>query len=204
MIPLILGGCATMEGLGSDLQHGWTTLSSSVAKAVDPIKEAKKKLPVYDGTCPQATARPDLTRLVEFYNPSRTDDASKLSEVTIVGLNNTCRVENDQLVMQIDLSLTGKIGPKAKVKSSDKVSFVYPYFVAVTDQTGVVVAKEIFAASMIYASNQTQGTQEETIFQNMPFPDTANGQTYNVIVGFQLSPEQLDYNHKQGMSPTSP
>lgn len=204
MIPLILGGCSAMEGFGDDLQHGWTTLSSTVAKAVDPIKEAKKQLPVYDGTCPQAVARPDLTRLIEFLNPSNTDADTKLSEVTIVGLNNTCRVENDQLVMQIDMSLTGKIGPKGKVKSSDKVSFVYPYFVAVTDQTGIVVAKEIFAASMIYDSNQTEGTQEESIFQNMPFPDTANGQTYNVIVGFQLSPEQLAYNHQQGMSANAP
>ncbi len=193
-----------MEGFGDDLQHSWTTLSSTVAKVVDHIKEAKKQLPVYDGTCPQATVRPDLTRLVEFYNPSKTDESSKLSEVTIVGVQNTCRVENDQLVMQIDLSLTGKIGPKAKVKSSDKVSFAYPYFVAVTDQTGIVVAKEIFAASMIYGPNETQGTQEESIFQTMPFPDSANGQSYNVIVGFQLSPEQLAYNHQHGTPAISP
>ncbi len=201
LLALTLGGCSTMEGLGNDLESGWQTVSGSVAKLVDPIVEAKKKLPVYDGTCPAIAVRPDLANIVDFYNPSNPDPATKVSEAKIIGVKNTCRVENDAMVMQIDLSLTGATGQKARVKPTDKPSFAYPYFIAVTDGTGTVLAKEIFAASLIYGSNQNESSQIETIFQNMPFPDASIGQVYNVVVGFQLTPDQLAYNNKLGATP---
>lgn len=190
---LALGGCSTLEGLKTDLASGFDSVSDKVASVVDPDAERKKQ-PVYDGSCPQASLRPDLRRLVEFYDPDKPADAGKISEVTITNISNICRIENGALVMQIDLSLDGKTGPKARVKPNDKPSFAYPYFVAVTDPQGNVLSKEIFAASIAYGPAQNELKQTESIFQNMPFPDKTIGQTYSVIVGFQLTPEQLAYN----------
>ncbi len=194
---LLLTGCSTFEGLKSDLSEGYNAVSNTFAKVIDPVKEEKKKLPVYDGTCPPVSARQDLTHLVEFYNPTKPSDSTKVSEATITGVKNTCRVENDSILMQIDLSLTGKTGPKARVKSTDKPSFAYPYFVAVTDEQGNVVSKEIFAVTLSYDSNQKELSLTESVFQNMPFPDSTSGQHFNVIVGFQLTNEQLAYNAAQ-------
>lgn len=185
-----------MQGLKSDLSRGYDAVTGTFAKAIDPIKEEKKKLPVYDGTCPGVSVRPDLRRLVEFYDPAKPSEATKISEVTILGVQNTCRVEKDNLVMQIDISLSGKTGPKARVKPTDKPSFAYPYFVAVTDPQGNVLSKEIFAASVSYGADQKDLAQSEMIFQSMPFPDASLGQSYNVIVGFQLTEDQLSYNQK--------
>lgn len=201
---LALGGCSTFEGLKEDISRGYHSVAGTVSEAtsniVDP-KEEKKKLPVYDGTCPGVSVRPDLRRLVEFYDPSKTSEATKISEITIDAVRNVCRIENAQLVMQIDLSLSGKTGPKARVKPSDKPSFAYPYFVAVTDPQGNVLSKEIFAASLAYASDQKEIKQTESIFQNMPFPDSSIGQSYTVVVGFQLTPEQLSYNQANPATP---
>lgn len=196
VFALSLGGCSTFQGLKNDVSSGLNAIGDTVGRVIkpDPVKEAKKKLPVYDGTCPTVTVRPDLRRLVEFYDPDKPSDSKKISEVTIVHVQNTCRVEGDKLVMQIDLSLSGKTGPKARVKPTDKPSFVYPYLVAVTDDKGVVLAKDIFAASMVYGANQNDLAYTESVFQTMPFPDAASGQIYNVVVGFQLTPEQLAYN----------
>jgi len=191
---ITLGGCSTMEGLKNDVVSGFSALSDSVIDVIDDVKEEKKKLPVYDGTCPEVAVRSDLRHLVEFYDDSRPTDATKVSEINILGVQNTCRVEKDMLVMQIDLTLQGKTGPKARVKPSDKPSFAYPYFVAVTDANGTVLSKEIFAAPVAYGANQNEFSKVESIFQNMPFPDAASGQIYNVIVGFQLTAEQLAYN----------
>ena len=190
-----LGGCSTMEGLKSDISKGFSSIGNSLAEVTD-IKAEKKKLPVYDGTCPPVSVRPDLAKLVEFYNDAKPTEATKTSEIKIAGIHNTCRVEKDALVMQVDLTLAGKTGPKARVKASDKPSFAYPYFVAVTDETGTVISKEIFAASISYGANQKEITQVESIFQNMPFPDTEAGKSFNVIVGFQLTEEQLAYNRQ--------
>lgn len=185
-----------MDGLGEDLSKGYEAITNSVVQVANPVKEEKKKLPVYDGTCPPVSARPDLVHLVEFYDPTTPSDKTKISEITMLNVQNTCRIENGGLVMQIDILLSGKTGPKARVKPGDKPSFAYPYFVAVTDAMGNVVSKEIFAASIGYGTDKNELTITESIFQNMPFPDATMGQTYNVIVGFQLTPEQLEYNRR--------
>lgn len=195
---LTLGGCSTFEGLKEDISRSYQSVAGTVSEATSSITadpdEEKKRLPVYDGTCPGVSLRPDLRRLVEFYDPSKPVETGKISEISIDAVRNVCRIENAQLVMQIDFSLSGKTGPKARVKPSDKPSFAYPYFVAVTDPQGNVLSKEIFAASVAYTADQKEIKQTESIFQNMPFPDSSIGQSYTVVVGFQLTPEQLAYN----------
>jgi predicted small secreted protein len=191
---LALSACSTMQGLKHDLSSGYNAVSNQFAKWVDPEKEAKMKLPVYDGTCPGVSVRPDLKRLVEFTDDTKPSDSSKISEVEILHVQNTCRVGQDALTMQIDITLAGKTGPKARVKSSDQPSFAYPYFIAVTDDTGTILSKEIFAATIAYGKDKNELTQTENIFQNMPFPNKEDGRVYNVVVGFQLTDAQLAYN----------
>lgn len=192
---LALSACSTFEGLKNDLSSGYNSLTNSVASIAQPDANAeRKKMPAYDGTCPPVSVRPDLKRLVEFTDEEKPTDSTKMSEVTINGVTNTCRVENGTIVMQIDIALYGQTGPKARVKPSDKPSFAYPYFIAVTDQTGNVVSKEIFAASLAYGANQKDINQTESVFQNIPVPDKEAGQNFNVIVGLQLTPQQLAYN----------
>jgi hypothetical protein len=193
----LLGGCSTFQGLKNDLSRGYDAVANTFTKAVDPVKEEKKKLPVYDGSCPPISVRPDLKHLVEFQDPAKTTDATRVSEATIENVKNTCRVEKESLVMQIDIELSGKTGPKARVKPTDKPSFAYPYFIAVLDEKGNILSKEIFAASVAYNANQNDIKQSETVFQNMPFPDSEAGKSYSVIIGFQLTEDQLAYNQKQ-------
>jgi predicted small secreted protein len=190
-----LSGCATMNGLTSDVSTGWDKMANWVSPH-QAAKEEKKKLPVYDGTCPNVTVRPDLKHLVEFSDPAKPSDDTKISDVTIQNVENVCRIENSGLIMQLDISLYGQTGPKGRMKPGDKPSFAYPYFVAVTDEQGNVVSKEIFAASLAYGKEQKDINQTETVFQAMPFPDTGAGKMYNVIVGLQLTPEQLAYNQR--------
>lgn len=200
---LTLNACSTLEGMKSDITQSYSTVADAFARSVDPVKEQKKQLPVYDGKCPGVSVRPDLAHMVEFTDTAKPSDKTKTSEITITGVDNTCRMENDGIVMQVDISLSGKTGPKARVKSGDKPSFAYPYFVAVVDQSGMVLSKEIFAASVAYGSKQNEITQGETIFQTMPVPDSGVGDDYSVVVGFQLSADQLAYNQQHGLTQAS-
>ncbi|PZQ46019.1 MAG: hypothetical protein DI551_06000 [Micavibrio aeruginosavorus] len=196
---LCLSACETMQGWGDDISSGFDTLGEKVASLTDPITTAKAErhnLPVYDGSCPSVSVRPDLAHLTEFQKPESTAESTKVSEVDIMGVQNTCRVEGDHLVMQIDISLIGKTGPKARARATDKPSFAYPYFIAVTDEQGNVVSKEIFAVSLAYTAEQKDINQTESVFQSMPFPDTGAGKSYQVVLGFQLSDDQLAYNQR--------
>ena len=198
---LALTGCNTVQALKTDLASGYDKVAGVFKAPIDPVKEQKKKLPVYDGTCPNVSVRPDLARLVDFQSPAKTSDSDKVSEVSIISVENICRIEKESLIMQIDLALSGNTGPKGRIKPGDKPSFAYPYFVAVTDSQGHVVSKEIFAASLAYGASQNALEQKETVFQAMPFPDIAQGLSYSVIVGFQLTEQQLAYNQGRAVSP---
>lgn len=193
---MLVCACSTIDGLKNDLSKGYDAVATTFAKVIDPEIEAKKKLPVFDGNCPSVSVRPDLARISDFYNPAITTENTKTSEATITGVSNTCRIENHKIIMQIDLTVSGKTGPKARIKPTDKPNFSYPYFIAVTDSKGNVLSKEIFATSLSYDSKQNETKTNETVFQNMPIPDTGAGEIYNVVVGFQLTPEQLTYNNK--------
>lgn len=199
-----LTGCSTLEGLQNDLTDGYRSITRSIAGTLSPLKEERKRLPVYDGACPPVSVRPDLAHLVDFYNPSRPSESTKMSEVAIKDVQNTCRVEKGGIVMQIDLTLSGKTGPRARARPTDKPSFAYPYFVAVTDLQGNILSKEIFAASLSYNADQSALTQTESVFQNMPVPDKAAGQSFQVVVGFQLTEEQLAYNQTVPPAPPLP
>lgn len=197
LVSVLLSGCSTMQGLKNDLASGYDSVAQTFAKVLDPTVEAKKKLPVYDGKCPSVSIRPDLAYMVDFYDPAKPSEKTKISEATMTNVQNTCRLENGRIAMQVDLSVHGKTGPKARVKPSDKPSFAYPYFIAVTDSKGSVISKDIFAVSMGYAADQNETSTNETVFQNMPVPDSSVGEFFNVVVGFQLTNEQLTYNHQK-------
>lgn len=202
---LTLGACSTYEGLKSDLSSGYHAVANGISGMTSSEQEKQtKKLAAYDGACPPISTRADLTHLVEFTDPAKASDTTKVSEATMTGVKNNCKVENGGIIMQIDLAFTGETGAKARAKPTDKPSFAYPYFVAVTDEKGTVVSKEIFAVTLAYDANQQQINQTETVYQNMPVPDSAAGQTFHVVAGFQLSEDQLAYNAAHPVSTKSP
>ena len=61
---------------------------------------------------------------------------------------------------------------------------------------GKILAKEVFSASMIYAQGEDYKSYKETLRQIIPLNDTKQGKKYKVLVGFQLSQEQLNYNRQ--------
>jgi hypothetical protein len=197
ILPILaLGGCATWDALTNDISQGYQSVANYVEKKLDPIIEKKKTLPVYDGACPNVSTRADLAHLVDFNANGKAEPSNVTSEVTIKNVDNVCRVEGDSIAMQIDFVLEGKLGPKGRMKANDQPNFAYPYFVAVVDGHGQVIYKEIFAATIAYDRDEKRKSIKETIFQSMPFPDTGSGESYNVIIGFQLDDEQLAYNQK--------
>jgi hypothetical protein len=198
---LALGGCVTLGSLKDGIVQQYNSVAGYFEKKVDPVEEEKKKLPVYDGTCPSVAVRPDLIRLVDFYSESNPSPDNVVSEATITRVSNICRIENNSLVMQIDFELDGKTGPKARQKPKDQPNFAYPYFVAVTDAQGNVLFKELFAATIAYGREENEKIVQETIFQNMPFPDSAAGEVYHVIIGFQLNEMQLAYSTRSAATP---
>lgn len=181
---LTLSGCqTTAEGMKqsfNDFFSGKHWQSSKIASA---------------GGCPQVKMVEDLRSLSEFNDMDRAEPDKVVSTVTLASLDSTCEYDarKDIATLSLMMAFESRLGPKGRIRAGDKPNFVYPYFIAVTTRQGDIVAKEVYAVAMAYDNKQTELASTETLKKLIPL-DGKGASDYEILVGFQLSDEQLAYN----------
>ncbi|NCO03477.1 MAG: hypothetical protein GW903_04730 [Alphaproteobacteria bacterium] len=192
---LLLSGCAMVEGAGQDMQKLGEYISSKVSpKTQDQSDQVNQNLTSMASNCPVIEQDPSLTILHEFENPSAPSTGTKIAQVDLASIKNNCAVEGDFLGITMDIAFNATLGPKARAKASDRPYFSFPYFIAVTDMNGVVLAKEVFAVAMSFEQGEEAVQTIETIRQNLPLEADGSLPNYKMQVGFELTDEQLNYN----------
>lgn len=186
LMALLLTGCETMNDIG-------TRFADFKFPDFWPIVEKRQTVAM---GCPKAEVVQELRNLNEFAPMAPSTPENEVSAVRIANIKTVCRdMATTNVSLDLTLTLTGSLGPRARTKPSDKPSFAYPYFVALTTDSGKIIAKEIHAASLSYDKGQDRVTQEETLHHTLPIR-LAGGTAgpYRLLIGFQLSDEQLAYN----------
>jgi len=181
---LTLSACQTLQGAGEDLDSLMSTKDQT-------------SLPAGPAPCPPAKIMPELKEMVEFSDLSNPSSKTEISRLKIREIKSHCTQEDGNLVVRLDISFDGALGPKARIRETDKPSYAFPYFVAVSGPKGGVLAKELFAASISYDAQQNETSQVETITQHIPLNGDGNTPDYSVLIGFQLAEEQLAYNRAE-------
>ena len=77
----------------------------------------------------------------------------------------------------------------------------FDYYVALVDSHGRILNKTVFPVSALLADGESGKTvEDDPIHLTVPLRDSVTtmraGRLYHVVVGFQLSPSELDYNRK--------
>lgn len=187
---LTLSACETVEGIKQDLSDisfdGFTTATS--------VNEDPQAQFLTDGDCPTVQIVNELGRLHEFNAGQSMTSGNLVSSVEMNEANSTCTYSDRSVTVDLKLEFDGKLGPKGRRASNEKPFFTYPFFVAVTNANGKILAKEIFAASMTYEQGQNDQIYFETLRQIIPSDTRAQGRSYKIMVGFQLAEKQLEYN----------
>ena len=147
-----------------------------------------------DQSCPPVTAVDELRNLSQFIDDRNPVPEDSISRVSITGVDSTCRFNENNVVVQMDIGFTGELGPRAAQWNTPDPDFVYPYFVAIAAPDGRVIAKETFALSLSYMPGQTALTQTEALRQIIPLNSDMFASDYTLMIGFQLTPDQLAYN----------
>lgn len=201
LLPVIallsLTACETIDGIKRDCAALWSKIQPADHSNTQQAQEDASLIPPVAADCPSMSIMPELKHLAEFTDPAKPSELNKISEITMVGVQSTCQQHKNAMAMQIEIVLSGKIGSKGRANKSDKPNFSYPYFIAVTDDKGTVVAKEVFAANVAYAPEQVDSKQIESITQNLPVAAKDDLGKYRVVVGFQLDDAQLTYNRSK-------
>ena len=157
--------------------------TSSISEQLDSRQNA--------GPCPPMGAIYDVSRYVAF-----TDGAEQLyPNITftgeIVDVRMFCRYVGDEpLVAELEIDFAF-----GKGDAGSGNTHTYPYFVAVTRRSGKVLSKELFNTQANFGGERVTGNREVIGRITIPRVDeTISGSNFEVLVGFELTEEQLAFN----------
>lgn len=146
--------------------------------------DSSKKL-----VCPKAVIAPNLDSYAQYrpYSGGGPDDVQ--FSVKITSANAAC-VISDQGGLSIDTQVTFQ----AMRRDPQLSRADFTYFVALTDAQQNILAKQPFSLRVEFDPRQTQIRLADVINERLPLRDVANAGNYTVIVGLQVTQQQLDLN----------
>jgi hypothetical protein len=104
-----------------------------------------------------------------------------------------CEYPGDAIRMSLDIVVVGERGPAAKADSVD-----FQYFVAVTAPDQSILSKRPFPVRIVFDTPQKRSGVTDHIEETVPLGGR-KGADLSIVVGFQQSPEVVDfYKHFRG------
>ncbi|HTO41532.1 MAG TPA: hypothetical protein VL026_11200 [Rhizomicrobium sp.] len=105
-----------------------------------------------------------------------------------------CSIDKDTNTADSSLELAFR---GFRQKDGAAASYTVPFFVAINDSDGKLVLKKTYSTTLVFQPGQTQVDFTQTI-DSIPVKVARTKQPfdYHLLVGFQLTKQQLDYNRK--------
>lgn len=140
--------------------------------------------------CPKIVT-PAETQTIAFFGPN----GHKASDVVVGGriraVTATCEDEKVGLAVRTDISFEAQ---RANLTAKDAT---LPYFVALVGPNQQVLEEQGFKIDMHFLPGETfRRMPDEKITVHLPIRDKSAAGTYAVVVGFQLTPDQIAFNRE--------
>jgi hypothetical protein len=142
--------------------------------------------------CPRAVVGEGAGRLTRFDGGGR-DPANVLFEAEIFDLAGSCVYDDEEIEIDMQVQIVASRGPAA---TDDEARF--NYFIAVARADKTILARQAFDAAIELSGNQTRNEMIDEIEQTIPLPEGGSGANLVIVVGFEMTPEELEFNRQQG------
>ena len=166
---LLLGSCETLKSLDFHSQP-----------------------PAPPGPCPRAVVADQAGHLTRFVGAEK-DPAHVQFEAQIGDLVGDCGYDGSTIDVDMKVQILGSRGAADKTGKA-----TFNYFVAIARRDKTVLAREAFDATIEFPGNQTQNGIIDEITQTIPLQTGQDGNDFVIIVGFEMTPDELNYNRQQG------
>lgn len=144
--------------------------------------------------CPQVGIVRDAAEISQFA-PGRSPSAANVtSRARLADFTGGCEYDDDKVTVNFRLQLIARRGPALQSNNAD-----YRYFVAVVKPDRTPWKKEEFTTSVQFPAGISEAGSEEELEQELPIPGRIDASGYQILLGFQLSPEQLEYNRNKSL-----
>ena len=138
-------------------------------------------------TCPATTTVPQLQTLVQVVpgpNGATIQSSGRVNTVTA-----ECDRDGDAGVLS---KLTVEFAGLRTTPAINQIAL--PYFVALADATGNILGKQQYTMTLSFTPDAQITKASDSVTVHIPLKNAQLGNVYTVVVGFQLTQSQLDYN----------
>ncbi len=147
------------------------------------------KPPQYD--CPSTGVVGDATVLSKFRAGPGRDLTDVQYQVRLVDVSSQCRYDSKGVDVQMRAGFALELGPANPDRNAS-----YEFFVAITDPNNEIIAKRNFTTPLTFPTNVGFVEHLEELQQRIPLPKGGSAADYRVIIGLQLTPDELEFNRK--------
>jgi hypothetical protein len=156
--------------------------------ALTPLAACNRTPPA----CPRASIIGEGSTVTKFRDGTGRDLTDIVAQGEIVDVAVECDYDRRGVEVALQVAIAAQRGPADRSRVAE-----FDYFVAVADAQRTILAKEVFRLRFEFPATQARiGTIEE-IEPRIPLKSRAEGVDYQIIVGFQLTPEEIEWNRTQ-------
>lgn len=148
------------------------------------------------GDCPTITGITDAA-IQTVFRPGTTQDPSNLLYTAeITGVTGTCDIDKKEHTADSRLDVAFRV---TRPPSGGEAHYTVPYFVAITVGSERILARRNYSLAIAFEPGQTTATAIEHVESATLHTDKdKQPYDYQVLVGLQLTRDQLKYNRQSG------
>jgi len=150
------------------------------------------KEPKGEAACPTGLIPADSATVTRFREGPGRDLTDVVSEGEIVNILVQCKYDPKGVTVDLQVAIAGGRGPADRSRIAD-----FDYFVAIIDPQQNIVQKQPFRVRFEFTDNRMRLGMIEELEPRVPLSDAFEGPKYQLMVGFQLTPDELAWNRSQ-------
>ena len=139
--------------------------------------------------CPSVSLLKEAETITRYRKGTGRDLTDVLYEAKVLDIKSSCKYLNERVRMEAIIDIVAKIGPASKGSSAQ-----VPFFVAIIDSKKNIIAKRTFVSEAEFINGRRRAGVREEIDQILYLKKGEIGSDYEVVVGLQLTKNQLQHN----------
>lgn len=173
------------------MRRQYFVLAPALLASVLLIAACSREKP--QAACPRGVIPANSASVTRFRDGPGRDLTDVVAEGEIVNILVQCKYDKRAVTVDLQIAIAGDRGPADRSRVAE-----FEYWIAIVDPQQNVVTKQPARVRFQFTDNRTRLGQVLNEFEPyIPLADLKQGPEYQVIVGFQLTPEELAWNRSQ-------
>lgn len=147
----------------------------------------KSPFKVIESNCPAVSVVSNVGSLTRFAGAGRNADDVTFN-ATITGVLVDCD-EGKDVDMEVTFAIVGRSGP-----AMTEGSVTLPYFIILMRDNHLITAKKIYETTVNFSDRTGRAAVMERIVMRFDDVTPARRYDYELLIGFQLTPDEVIYN----------